>query len=186
LGFSTDAKQLRRAGLDYWEHVSVNHHDDFDSALAGSGDGPLILLSTKAEKPYSEAPFTPGARLIFGAETTGLSPEILERYKDSIYRIPMWGHVRSLNLSTSVGIVVYEGYRQLGMWDEAPAADKSAGEELKSDTTKIAHAGEFKNLTTVPGKLFIPKGGGAKKHPCPDCQSCAWCSDARCKACRDQ
>jgi tRNA (cytidine/uridine-2'-O-)-methyltransferase len=184
LGFSTDAKQLRRAGLDYWKHVSVHHHDSFEAALLSSGDGPLILLSTKAERPYTEAPFAPGARLIFGAETTGLSPEILERYKDSIYRIPMWGHVRSLNLSTSAGIVVYEGYRQLGVWDKSNGSDKSPEESLKSDANIIAHEGEFKPLTTIPGKLFIPQDGGAKKHPCPDCQSCAWCSDARCKMCR--
>lgn len=116
LGFKTDAKSLRRAGLDYWKQVEVNHHDDFQSALDRSGDGPVLLFSARAETPYTDAPFAPGARLVFGAETSGLPPEILDAYPDAVYRIPIWGKVRSLNLSTAAGIVVYEGYRQLGAW----------------------------------------------------------------------
>ena len=92
-----------------------HHHDDFASALAGSGDGPLLLFSARCQTPYTEAPFAPGARLVFGAESTGLPAEILEAHPDDLYLIPIWGKVRSLNLSTAVGIVVYEGYRQLGM-----------------------------------------------------------------------
>ncbi len=162
LGFDTDDKTLRRAGLDYWKDVDVNHHDDFAEALRGSGDGPVILFSARSTRPYTEAPYTEGARLVFGAETTGLPPEILDAHAKNIYRIPIWGAVRSLNLSTSVGIVVYEAYRQLGAWDEqfAPA---SAG---------------------LPGKVFIPKPQGTRKHNCPDCMSCQWCSDLRCSVCR--
>lgn len=163
LGFSTDAKALRRAGLDYWDEVKVSHHDDFDSALAASGDGPVILFSARAERSYLEAPFAPGARLVFGPETRGLPPSILESFPDSVYRIPIWGRVRSLNLSTAVGIAVYEAYRRIGI----------PGEEEC-----------FKPAGILPGKIFRPVGCGAKKHPCPDCFECQWCSDERCGACR--
>jgi len=114
LGFRTDEKSLRRAGLDYWKHVEVHHHQDFASALAGSGEGPLFLFSARAEAPYTQAPYAPGARLVFGRETAGLPAEILDAHPGRVYRIPIWGEVRSLNLSTAVGIVVYEAYRQLG------------------------------------------------------------------------
>jgi tRNA (cytidine/uridine-2'-O-)-methyltransferase len=114
LGFHTDEKSLRRAGLDYWKEVEVYHHDSFDEALAASGDGPVILFSARAEKAYTKAPYADGARLVFGCETKGLRPEILGRFPESVYRIPIWGRVRSLNLSTAAGIAVYEGYRQLG------------------------------------------------------------------------
>ena len=67
LGFDTDDKTLRRAGLDYWKDVDVNHHDDFAGALRGSGDGPVILFSARSTRPYTEAPYAEGARLVFGA-----------------------------------------------------------------------------------------------------------------------
>lgn len=163
LGFSTDAKALRRAGLDYWSEVEVHHHQDFDAALAASGDGPVILFSARAELPYFEAPYEPGARLVFGPETRGLSPAIIEKFPESVFRIPIWGKVRSLNLSTAVGIAVYEAYRRIGI----------PGEEEC-----------FKPAGTLPGKIFTPGGCGAKKHACPDCYGCQWCSEERCRACR--
>ncbi|PLX44046.1 MAG: tRNA (uridine(34)/cytosine(34)/5-carboxymethylaminomethyluridine(34)-2'-O)-methyltransferase TrmL [Deltaproteobacteria bacterium] len=116
LGFDTDDKSLRRAGLDYWEHVDVLHHDSFDDAIEKSGDGPILLFSAKAEKNYTHGDYKPGARLVFGAETTGLPEEVKSLYPESLYLIPIWGKVRSLNLSTAVGIALYEGYRQLLEW----------------------------------------------------------------------
>jgi len=116
LGFSTDDKHLKRAGLDYWPHVDVRHQPNLKSALDDSENGPIFYYSTKVETPYDQAPYADGARLVFGPETRGLPPELLGENKDQCYQIPMWGRVRSLNLSTSVGIVVYEAYRQLNGW----------------------------------------------------------------------
>jgi tRNA (cytidine/uridine-2'-O-)-methyltransferase len=114
LGFSVDDRHLRRAGLDYWPQVEVNHHDGLEAALAGSGDGPVYLFSARRGAPYDRAPYRPGTRLVFGAETRGLPEELLERHPERCYRIPIWGEVRSLNLAAAVAVVVYEGYRQLG------------------------------------------------------------------------
>lgn len=164
LGFSTDAKALRRAGLDYWSEVEVHHHPDFKAALASSGEGPLVLFSARATRSYLEAPITTGARLIFGSETKGLPAEIIESYPDALYRIPIWGKVRSLNLSTAAGIAVYEAYRRLG-------------------TLQREGAPQFAKAPGLPGKLYQHPCPGARKHPCPDCFECGWCSEERCGPC---
>ncbi len=125
LGFRTDDRALRRAGLDYWHHVEVHHHPSLDAALKASGSGPVLLFSARARIPHDRAPYAPGCRLVFGSETRGLPPEVLARFPGAAYRIPMWGAVRSLNLATAVGIVVYEAYRRLGAWGpgaEGPCA----------------------------------------------------------------
>ncbi len=116
LGFSTDDRAVRRAGLDYWSAVDVHHHPDLGSALAATGSGPVLCFSARGGAPYDRAPFAPGARLVFGPETRGLPPEVLDAHRPHVYRIPIWGPVRSLNLATSAGIVVYEAYRRLGAW----------------------------------------------------------------------
>ena len=114
LGFSVDDRQLKRAGLDYWPHVDVHHHDSLAEALAATGNGPACLFSARHGAPYDRAPYHPGTRLVFGPETRGLPAEVLEAHPEWCYRIPIWGEVRSLNLSAAVAAVVYEGYRQLG------------------------------------------------------------------------
>ncbi|GAB4264508.1 MAG: tRNA (cytidine(34)-2'-O)-methyltransferase [Deferrisomatales bacterium] len=116
LGFSTDDRHLRRAGLDYWKHVEVHHHPSLDEALAATGEGSVFYFSARRGRPYDRAPFAPEARLVFGPETRGLPPSLLDAHPERCYRIPIWGAVRSLNLATAVGIAVYEGYRRLGVW----------------------------------------------------------------------
>lgn len=116
LGFSTDDRYLKRAGLDYWAQVDVRYHPGLAEALDASGDGPVFYYSARSGRPYDQAPYCPGARLVFGPETRGLPPELLAAHPEQCYRIPIWSAVRSLNLSTAVGITVYEGYRQLGAW----------------------------------------------------------------------
>lgn len=115
LGFRTDDRSLRRAGLDYWQHVDVHHHASLEAALGGT-PLPVLYFSARTPRPYTEAPYVPGAHLVFGSETSGLPTSILEANPQRCFRIPIWGAVRSLNLSTAVGIVLYEGYRQLGLW----------------------------------------------------------------------
>jgi len=113
LGFRTDDKSLKRAGLDYWLHVDVVHHGSLESFLEKFGRENLLLFSTRGARPYTSAPFSDEAFLLFGKETAGLPRWLTEERRDSTFRIPMWGRTRSLNLSTAAGIVVYEGYRRL-------------------------------------------------------------------------
>ena len=116
LGFSLDEKQVKRAGLDYWEHVDLRvwpGWDQFEAALPSLGEP--FFLSTKATKTLWDAPLgdVRDVVLIFGRETGGLAPGIHDRYRDRMFGMPIQSPlVRSLNLSTSVGIAVYEVLRQ--------------------------------------------------------------------------
>ena len=119
LGFRIDEKSLRRAGLDYWDSVDLHQHltlADFEKAMEAQGSR-VFCLSAHASTPYTRIPYRAGDCLLFGAETRGLPPEALVRYRAQSFTIPMLSEkVRSLNLATSVGIVLYEGLRQLHEW----------------------------------------------------------------------
>ena len=116
LGFSLDERELKRAGLDYWEHVDQRQWDNWDAFERALPDlGEPFFFTTKARRTLWDAPL--GAAqdvvLIFGRETGGLAPSIHERYADQFVSMPILSdHVRSLNLSTSVGIALYEVLRQ--------------------------------------------------------------------------
>jgi tRNA (cytidine/uridine-2'-O-)-methyltransferase len=113
LGFSTDDKHLKRAGLDYWEHVKILHWDSLEAFLTKQDERKLYFLTTKTRKPYTEAVFQPGDFLIFGKETKGLPEDILHHYSDRCYTLPMTNpNIRSLNLAMTAGIVLYEALRQ--------------------------------------------------------------------------
>ncbi len=114
LGFSLDDRLLKRAGLDYWPHVRLHLHPSFDHLLAQIPRPRLALFSSHATRSYAELTATDETLLVFGQETTGLPPELRERFADDLYKIPINRHIRSLNLATSVGIVLYDGLRQLG------------------------------------------------------------------------
>ncbi len=86
--------------------------------MSESAGGEFLYFSTKGKYIYTEAKFTPGCHLVFGKETEGLPPFLIEENIEMSYYLPIWGKVRSHNLSTTVGIVVYEAYRQFGIWDE--------------------------------------------------------------------
>jgi len=118
LGFRIDDRKLKRAGLDYWSALGVVIHpslDDFQTAFA---PGRLWLNSTRATRRHADAPFAHGDVLVFGKETAGLPQALLDAHPDRTLRIPMRdGAVRSLNLSTAVGIVVYAALARLGFPD---------------------------------------------------------------------
>ncbi|MBI1831001.1 MAG: tRNA (cytidine(34)-2'-O)-methyltransferase [Planctomycetes bacterium] len=125
LGFRIDEKSLRRAALDYWPAVELYRHAGFadferclrDAAPASPEPARIYCLTAHADRPYTQIPFRAGDGLLFGAETRGLPPDLLERCRERCYTIPMpSGKVRSLNLATAVGIVLYEGLRQLRAW----------------------------------------------------------------------
>ncbi len=114
LGFRIDDKHLKRAGLDYWPQVTINHWPSLDNLLAQHDEHRLYFLTTKSERPYTMATFQPGDLLIFGKETKGLPEDILDLYTDRCYTIPMSNpHIRSLNLAMAAGIVLYEALRQI-------------------------------------------------------------------------
>lgn len=113
LGFSTDDRHLKRAGLDYWHYVDIRHWNNLESFLAEQDEQELFFFTTKTETPYTQAHFPAGAKLIFGKETKGLPEEILALYQDRCYTIPMSNpRIRSLNLAMTAGIVLYEALRQ--------------------------------------------------------------------------
>ena len=113
LGFKVDDKHLKRAGLDYWHEVDVCHHLDFETFLAHmDGKGKMIALTRHTSTPYTEAEINRGDYLLFGRETKGLPSAIRESYP--CYAVPIWGKVRSLNLSTTAGIVAYHYLHRMG------------------------------------------------------------------------
>jgi tRNA (cytidine/uridine-2'-O-)-methyltransferase len=114
LGFSTDDRMLKRAGLDYWNEVEIHYWHDFDQLQRRYPEARFFYTSKKAGKYYTEAEFREGDFIVFGKETQGLPDELLEKNVEQAIRIPILGKVRSLNLSTAAGIVLYEALRQTG------------------------------------------------------------------------
>lgn len=118
LGFNIDAQSLKRAGLDYWEHLDVCVHESTDSFFGSlPTDADLALIETRAGKTIYDVEFKKGTYLIFGKETTGLADWILSEHSRHLARIPMLhAKVRSLNLSNAVSISVYEALRQINVF----------------------------------------------------------------------
>lgn len=114
LGFSTDDRYLKRAGLDYWSEVEIHYWPDLPALRQAYPGGRLVYTSKKADKSYLAFAFLPGDFIVFGKETKGLPEELIEANAETAVRIPIPGKVRSLNLSTSAGIVLYEALRQTG------------------------------------------------------------------------
>lgn len=113
LGFNTDDRTLKRAGLDYWHSVNIEYHDSFDEVRQKYADHRFFYATTKAKNRFSDFKFQDGDFLVFGKETKGLPPELINANPDTCMRMPMTDAVRSLNLSNSAAIIVYEALRQL-------------------------------------------------------------------------
>ena len=113
LGFDVSDKYLKRAGLDYWDEVEINYYDSFDEVLKKFPSSRFYYFTTKGLNRHCDVKFKEGDFLVFGKETKGLPEPLLKVHKDECLRIPMIGETRSLNLSNSVAIAVYEGLRQL-------------------------------------------------------------------------
>ena len=115
LGFEVTDKYLKRAGLDYWDKVDIRYYDSIEEVMQKYYNGKNFwFYSTKAKIIHSEAKYFDGDFLVFGKETKGLPETLLKAHYDECVRIPMWGELRSLNLSNSVCVGVYEALRQLG------------------------------------------------------------------------
>ena len=114
LGFQINEKQLKRAGLDYWDKLDVTTYVNFEDFLAKNPGAKIYMATTKARKKYTDVKFEDDAYIMFGKESAGIPEEILVEYEKSCIRIPMGKDIRSLNLSNSVAIVLYEALRQQG------------------------------------------------------------------------
>lgn len=114
LGFSLEDRYLKRAGLDYWPYVDLRVYDDWEHFLAACPGSRVFCFSARAPRCYWSAKFCRGDALVFGSETSGLPAKLREQYADCLYRVPIdHPKVRSLNLSNTVSIVVYEALRQM-------------------------------------------------------------------------
>lgn len=114
LGFKINEKSLKRAGLDYWDKLDVTVYCDFQDFLNKNPGAKIYMATTKAPKVYTEVSYEPDCFIMFGKESAGIPEEILLEHQETCVRIPMWGDIRSLNLSNSVAIVLYEALRQNG------------------------------------------------------------------------
>lgn len=112
LGFRIGEKELKRAGMDYWEHLDVRRYMNFEEFLEKNPNAKIWMATTKAKQVYSDVEFGPDDFIMFGKESAGIPEEILVNYEDTCIRIPMLEQIRSLNLSNSVAIVLYEALRQ--------------------------------------------------------------------------
>lgn len=117
LGFDISERAVRRAGLDYWDRLSLHVYTDWQDFLRKNPEARLYLLTTKGSVPYTQVQYKPNDYLVFGKETAGLPEVIHQTYPDRRIRIPMGREFRSLNLSNAVAVVLYEALRQNDFFD---------------------------------------------------------------------
>ena len=113
-GFEISDARLKRAGLDYWQHLNLNYYDNIEDFFNKNKDAKMVFLSSHGTKDHWDIPFEDNLFLVFGKESVGLPKSIIEKYHDKLYKIPLYSeHVRSLNIANAVSIVAYEGLRQI-------------------------------------------------------------------------
>lgn len=115
LGFSLSDKYIKRSGMDYWPLANVEVEDDLDRFLETQASEDIFFISTKGKTIYSNCTFSKSSCLIFGSESRGLDQKYYDLWEDRLITIPMLPNIRSLNLATSVGVVLYEVVRQTGL-----------------------------------------------------------------------
>ncbi|MEG1741882.1 MAG: tRNA (uridine(34)/cytosine(34)/5-carboxymethylaminomethyluridine(34)-2'-O)-methyltransferase TrmL [Acetivibrio sp.] len=112
MGFRITEKEVKRAGLDYWDKLDLRIYDSFEDFLEKNKKAKIFMATTKAKHVYTQVSYEPDCYIMFGKESKGIPEEILIKYPETCVRIPMIGDIRSLNLSNSVAIVLYEALRQ--------------------------------------------------------------------------
>lgn len=113
-GFEIDDKRLKRAGLDYWQHLEVMYYNNITHFFEENNSAKMVFLSSHGTKHHWDIDFTDNIFLIFGKESVGLPKPLIEKHKNQLFKIPMYSkNIRSLNIANAVSIVVYEGLRQL-------------------------------------------------------------------------
>lgn len=123
LGFRLNEKEIKRAGMDYWEHLSVTRYMNFDEFKEKHPGSRIWMATTKAKHVYTDVSFHSDDYVMFGKESAGIPEEILLEYEETCIRIPMLPGIRSLNLSNSVAIVLYEALRQQNFSDLQPKGE---------------------------------------------------------------
>jgi tRNA (cytidine/uridine-2'-O-)-methyltransferase len=113
-GFEIDDTRLKRAGLDYWQHLTVTYYKNIEDFFSKNQDTNMVFLSIHGKKDHWDIQFEDNLFLVYGKESVGLPKAILEKYPDKLYKIPLYSeHVRSLNLANAVSVVIYEGLKSL-------------------------------------------------------------------------
>ncbi len=113
-GFEIDDKRLKRAGLDYWQHLEVIYYDNIDAFFLQNGNAKMAFLSSHGKQSHWDIDYTEDMFLVFGKESEGLPKPIIEKHQNQLFKIPLYSkEIRSLNLANAVSIVIYEGLRQL-------------------------------------------------------------------------
>ncbi|MDP5081250.1 MAG: tRNA (cytidine(34)-2'-O)-methyltransferase [Winogradskyella sp.] len=113
-GFEIDDKRLKRAGLDYWQHLEVIYYDSINHFFQQNKDAEMVYLSSHGSKSHWDITFTDDLFLVFGKESVGLPKSLISAQKDHLFKIPLYSkEIRSLNLANAVSIIIYEGLRQL-------------------------------------------------------------------------
>ena len=112
LGFRLNEKSIKRAGMDYWEHLDVTRYMNFEEFLEKNPGAKIYMATTKGQHVYSDVTYEPDCYIMFGKESAGIPEEILVKNPENCIRIPMLSEIRSLNLSNSVAVVLYEALRQ--------------------------------------------------------------------------
>ena len=112
LGFRLNEKSIKRAGMDYWEHLDVTRYMNFEEFLEKNPGAKIYMATTKGQHVYSDVKYEPDCYIMFGKESAGIPEEILVKNPENCIRIPMLSEIRSLNLSNSVAVVLYEALRQ--------------------------------------------------------------------------
>ena len=112
LGFDISDKAVRRAGMDYWKELDLHVYENFEEFVEKNPGARIYMATTKARKAYTEVEYKGNDFIMFGKESAGIPEEILVKYEETSVRIPMIGEIRSLNLSNSVSIILYEALRQ--------------------------------------------------------------------------
>jgi tRNA (cytidine/uridine-2'-O-)-methyltransferase len=113
-GFEIDDKRLKRAGLDYWQHLEVIYYDNIDDFFSKNDDMKMVFLSSHSTQSHWDIKYTEDMFLVFGKESVGLPKPLIKKYQEQLFKIPLYStEIRSLNLANAVSIITYEGLRQL-------------------------------------------------------------------------
>ena len=113
-GFEINDTRLKRAGLDYWQHVAITYYENMEAFFEINKNKTMVFLSSHGTKSHWDIPFKDDLFLVFGKESVGLPKDLIEKHKDKLYKIPLYSqHIRSLNLANAVAIVIYEGLKKI-------------------------------------------------------------------------
>ncbi len=165
LGFSLDAREVQRAGLDYWDRVDLWLHPNWFRFRDAISRDRCLYFSAKADRDYTEAPFQANSVLVFGNETDGMPDKIIEKHPERCFRIPMPGEVRSLNLANAVSVVLYEGLRQLGLGDGPPPALPDAASDDEFEDDDLPQPASNENAMLRPGRTAGHAPGRGPRPP---------------------